>query len=260
MPSIKGSLFIVTGGASGLGAATATLLVARGACVALVDRDEEGAAAVAAQATAAGTGSAAAFAADVTDEGSVQAAIDGAVARFGTAQLRGVVNCAGVGAAMTTVGRSGAHDAGVFDFVLKVNLYGTFNFCKLVAAKMIEQRGKEAHGVLINVASAAFQDGQKGQVAYAASKGAVVSMALPMARDLARWGIRVCTVAPGTIATPMMRSASDRVRAKLLADTIWPKRMGEPAEFAALVAHLIENDYVNAEVIRLDAGVRMSNL
>ena len=259
MPQLDGALYIVTGGASGLGAATAALLCARGASVAVVDRDLDGATAVAAAATAAGPGRAAAFAADVTDEADVTACVDSAVAQLGD-NLRGVVNCAGVGAAMTTVNRSGAHDASVFDFVLKVNLFGTFNFCKLVAAKMVALRGKEAKGVLVNVASAAYQDGQKGQVAYAASKGAVVSMALPMARDLARWGIRVVTVAPGTIATPMMRSAPDRVRAKLLADTIWPKRMGEPGEFAALVAHLIENDYMNAEVIRLDGGVRMSNL
>jgi NAD(P)-dependent dehydrogenase (short-subunit alcohol dehydrogenase family) len=250
-------LFIVTGGASGLGAATAAHLCRSGACVAIVDRELD-----AGQALAATLGeNAAAFVSDVTDEAGVKACVDAVVDHFGDrAALHGVVNCAGVGAAMTTVNRGGAHDGGVFDFVIQVNLTGTFNFSKFVAAKMVALRGKDARGVIVNTASAAARDGQKGQVAYAASKGAVVAMALPMARDLARWGIRVCTVAPGTIETPMMAAASDNVKAKLLADTIWPKRMGKPQEFAALVAHIIGNDYLNAEVIRLDGGVRMSNL
>ena len=170
------------------------------------------------------------------------------------------VVAAGVGMAMTTVNRKGAHDMGVFDFVMGVNVKGTFMMASKTAFAITQQEKQDDNGCIINVASVAAFEGQKGQAAYGASKGAVVPMALPMARDLSKFGIRVNTICPGTFATPMMAMASDKVKASLLADVVAPKRMGDPVEMAELVAYMIEAGYLNAQTIRLDGGVRMSNL
>lgn len=196
----------------------------------------------------------------MTEEESVKAGVAGSVAKFG--DLHGAINCAGVGGATTTLSRRGVHPMGVFDFILKVNLYGSFNVARFAAEQMAKQpEMKEGgRGVIINTASVAAFDGQKGQAAYAASKGALVSMALPMARDLARYGIRVVTIAPGIFATPMMVAMPEQVKQSLIKDVVAPKRLGGPDEFAAMAAHVIDNQMLNATCVRLDAGIRMSNL
>jgi NAD(P)-dependent dehydrogenase (short-subunit alcohol dehydrogenase family) len=202
------------------------------------------------------------FVVDVTDEDTIDEMLEHTQKTFPGTMIGGVVNCAGVGMVKTTVNKAGAHDIDTMDFVVKINLYGTFSVSAKTAAIMSKQEKDQDGevGCIINVASVAAFEGQKGQVAYAASKGAVVSMALPMARDLARFGIRVNTICPGTMLTPMMVMASDKVKASLLADVVSPKRMGDPAEFAHAAKFLIENSYMNAQVVRCDGGVRMSNL
>lgn len=202
------------------------------------------------------------FLTDVTDDEAIEKMLEHTMATFPGALLGGVVNCAGVGMAMTTVNKKGAHDMNTFDFVVKINLYGTFSVSSKAAAIMSKQEKDEDGevGTIINVASVAAFEGQKGQAAYAASKGAVVAMALPMARDLGRFGIRVNTICPGTMLTPMMAHASQKVKDSLLRDVIAPKRLGDPAEFASSTKFLIENAYINAQVIRCDGGIRMSNL
>lgn len=196
---------------------------------------------------------------DATDEPSIKKAVEDACSKFGA--IHGCVASAGVGAATTLLGkkRGQVHDSGIFDFVQKVNLYGVVNVNKYCADKMALNEADEhgLRGVIVNVASVAAQDGQKGQVAYAASKGAVAAMTLPMARDLGRYGIRVITILPGTMETPLMAAASDVVKKGLAMSIIAPKRLGLPEEFAHMVGACIDNTYLNGVTIRLDGGIRM---
>lgn len=251
--ALHGEAIIVTGGASGLGEATARLLHGDGASVAIFDRSEP---------DHMPAERAMFVEVDVTDSDSVAKAVEKVVEKFGT--LTGVVNAAGVGVAGLTVGRDGEPlDVSTFDFVLKVNLLGTFLVSSVAAAamaKLPERAGGRGRGVLVNVASVAGIEGQKGQVPYSASKGGVIGMTLPMARDLARHKIRVMCIAPGIIDTPMMAAASKRVRDNLLASVTYPPRFGKPDEFALLVKQLVQNDYLNGETIRFDGGIRFSNL
>ncbi|MBA3980628.1 MAG: 3-hydroxyacyl-CoA dehydrogenase [Alcanivorax sp.] len=245
---------VVTGGASGLGQATAEAIVAKGGRVMILDRDAERAATVAADLG----DNAGSVACDVTDAASVEAAIKATLDKFGA--LHVCVNCAGVGSAMKTVGRENKpHDLGVFEMVVKINLIGTFNVTRLAAAAMAENAPGEDNerGLVVNTASVAAFDGQVGQVAYSATKGGVVGMTLPIARDLAPLGIRCNTIAPGIFNTPLMNAAPDKVKQPLIDMTQFPKRLGHPPEFAALVCHMIENAFMNGETIRLDGAIRM---
>jgi NAD(P)-dependent dehydrogenase (short-subunit alcohol dehydrogenase family) len=244
---------IVTGGASGLGRATAERLVAAGASVALLDRPASAGADV-----AKAMGQRAIFTpADVTSGDEVGVALQAAWDRFGGLDV--LVNCAGIGTAMKTVGRSGPAKLEEFARVIQVNLIGTFNCIRLVAALMAKNTpGAEGErGVIINTASVAAFDGQIGQAAYSASKGGIVGMTLPIARDLAELGIRVVTIAPGIFDTPLLATLSDPVRASLGKQVPFPSRLGRPAEFAALALHIIENAMLNGETIRLDGAIRM---
>ena len=250
---IPGRAFLVTGAGSGLGAATARALAAAGASVVVADVNEG-----AGEHLAREIGDRARFVrVDVTDEGAVQHAIDEAVTAFGT--LDGAVSCAGIGLAMKTVGKEGPHPLAGFIRVLQVNLVGTFNVARLAAAHMSRQPpGSDGlRGVLVNTASIAAFDGQVGQAAYSASKGGVVGLTLPLARDLAPLGIRVVTIAPGLFDTPLLASLPPQVREALGAQVPCPSRLGRPEEYAALVRHVIENDMLNGEVIRLDGALRM---
>jgi len=246
--------FIVSGAASGLGAATAEMLIGAGAQVMLVDLNAE---AVAAKAQA--LGDKARFAvADISQEAPAKAAVDAAVSAFGS--LHGLVNCAGIVGAEKVLGRQGPHGRDSFSRVINVNLIGSFNLLRLVAAAMAEG-GADAdgeRGVIINTASIAAYDGQIGQAAYAASKGAIASLTLPAARELARFGIRVMTIAPGIFETPMMAGMTQEVRDSLAAGVPFPPRLGRPQEYAALARHIIENSMLNGEVIRLDGALRMA--
>lgn len=251
---IEGITAVVTGGGSGLGEATTRELVARGGRVAILDLGGSPGAQVAKE-----LGDAVLFCeADVTQEEPVQAALDAATERFG--ELRVVVNCAGIGSAGRTVGKDGSpFDLGVFRRTVEVNLVGTFNVIRLAAARMVglaPDAGGE-RGVIVNTASVAAFEGQIGQCAYSASKGGVVGMTLPIARDLAVSGIRVCTIAPGLFATPMLMRMPDEARQKLAATIPFPPRLGEPPEYAALACHIVENRMLNGETIRLDGAVRM---
>jgi NAD(P)-dependent dehydrogenase (short-subunit alcohol dehydrogenase family) len=245
---------VITGGASGLGRATAQTVIEAGGKVAIFDLNED-----LGRATAAELGdSAASFVANVSDEESVAAAVAGAMETFGAIHVN--VNCAGIGAASRTLGRDGPMPLKNFAFVLQVNLIGTFNTLRLCAEQMqkndpIGDDGER--GVVINTASVAAFDGQIGQAAYSASKAGVVGMTLPIARDLSRSGIRVCTIAPGIFETPMMMGAPDQVRDPLIEMVQFPKRLGEAPEFALLARQIIENPYLNGETIRLDGGIRM---
>ncbi len=245
--------FLVTGGASGLGLATARHLIERGARVAISDLDAD-----AGQEAARGLGPSALFiAADSAEEDEAGNAIADAIAAHGP--LRGLVNCAGIAPAERILGRSGPHGLESFERALRVNLVGTFNMTRLAAAAMNanEPLDNGERGIIVNTASIAAFDGQMGQAAYAASKGGVAAMTLPIARELGRAGIRVMCVAPGVFATPMMAAMPEEVTAKLSALAPFPSRLGNPQEFAALVAHIIENPYLNGEVIRLDGAMRM---
>ena len=250
---IQGNTFLVTGGSSGLGAGTAERLIELGANVVIADVNVD-----AGEAKAASLGGNAVFVqTDVTSEDSVQAAIDTAVNKFGG--LHGAVNCAGILIAKKTVGRGGAHDLESFSRVITVNLIGTFNVIRLAAAAMSNNTPNEEGecGVLINTASVAAFDGQMGQAAYSASKGGVVGMTLPIARDLSRNGVRCMTIAPGIFETPMVAGMPDEVQESLISQIPFPKRLGKPADYAFLAQHIIENVKLNGEVIRLDGGVRM---
>ncbi|BAV63685.1 SDR family NAD(P)-dependent oxidoreductase [Sphingobium cloacae] len=249
---------VVTGGASGLGEATARALAARGVKVALFDFNEEAGNKVAAE--IGGT-----FCkVDVTDEASVDAGFEKARAVHG--QERIIVNCAGTGNAVKTASRDKAtgetrhFPLDAFERIIQINLIGTFRCCAKSARGMLDLEPLEdgARGVIINTASAAAEDGQIGQCAYAASKGGVVSLTLPMARDLMNDGIRVNTILPGIFDTPLMARASDTVRQSLAATVPFPKRFGQPAEFAAMAVAMIENDYWNGEDVRLDGAIRMA--
>src|SRR5262245_11239795 len=251
---ISESVALVTGGASGLGEATVRTIAGAGGKVMILDRPGS-----AGEQLAAELGDAVAFSpADVTDEGQVQAAVAAAVARFGTVHV--AVNCAGVGIAMRTITREGAHPLSLFTKVIQINLIGTFNVIRLAAAQMAKNapNADGERGVIVNTASVAAYDGQIGQAAYSASKGGVVGMTLPIARDLASMGIRVLTIAPGTFDTPMLAMAPEPLRQALAAQIPFPSRLGRPAEFAGLVRHIMENAMLNGETIRLDGAIRMA--
>jgi NAD(P)-dependent dehydrogenase (short-subunit alcohol dehydrogenase family) len=248
---LSGSVALVTGGASGLGAATVRRLAAGGAKVVIVDRDE-------AKGTALASELGQTFAkADVTDPAQLEAAL----ATAGSlGALRVAVSCAGVGWASRTLDKTGKpHDLKLFETVIGINLVGTFNVLRLAAAAIAksEPLAHGERGVIVNTASVAAFDGQIGQIAYAASKAGVVGMTLPAARDLAPAGIRVVTIAPGLFDTPMLGTLPEDKRAALAADVVFPKRLGDPAEYGALVAAIIDNSYLNGETIRLDGSLRM---
>ena len=251
---VENGAFFISGGGSGLGAATARLLAESGASVFLADVNKE-----AGESTASEIGSKARFAyTDVSDEDSVRHAVDEARELFG--ELRGVVNCAGVGPAKKVLGRKGPHPLEDFAKTVEINLIGTFNVIRLAAAVMAENEptGDGERGVIINTASVAAFDGQIGQAAYAASKGGVVSMTLPVARELAALGIRVITIAPGIFETPMLAALPEEALDSLGKQVPFPPRLGKPEEYAALAKHIIENEMLNGEVIRLDGAIRMA--
>ena len=245
---------VVTGGASGLGRATAARIIAAGGRAALLDLPTAKGADV-----ATALGQQAMFApADVTNAEQVSAALDEAIRRFGG--LNVLVNCAGIGTAMKTVGKSGPARLEEFTRVITVNLIGSFNCIRLAAALMAKNAPTAAgeRGVVINTASVAAFDGQIGQAAYSASKGGIVGMTLPVARDLAELGIRVMTIAPGIFDTPLLGTLPEPVRASLARQVPFPPRLGQPDEYAALALHIIENEMLNGETIRLDGAIRMA--
>ncbi|MDA9901698.1 SDR family NAD(P)-dependent oxidoreductase [Gammaproteobacteria bacterium] len=251
---IRNKTAFITGGASGLGLATAKNFVASGGNVMLYDLNAE-----ALQEAAAELGEAAIwYAGDVADEVGVKSAITSAIEAFGALHIN--VNSAGIGGAARTVGKNGPMPLEKFEHIVRVNLVGTFNVLRLCAEVMqINQPVSEdgERGVIINVASVAAFDGQTGQAGYAASKGGIVAMTLPIARDLGKRGVRVMTIAPGVFETPLLARAPDEVRDPLIAITQFPKRLGDPDEFAHQVAHIVNCSYLNGETIRLDAGIRM---
>ncbi len=252
---ISDHTFLVTGGSSGLGEACVRRLAAAAASVVIVDLNE-----TAGQQLAAALGEQAIFVkANVADEEDVTTAVETAVSRFGA--LHGVINCAGIAIAAKVLDREGEpHDLAAFSKVIQVNLIGTFNVIRLAAAAMVKTEANEAgeRGVIINTASVAAFDGQVGQAAYSASKGGVVGMTLPIARDLARQGIRVMTIAPGIFETPMLAGLPEKARLSLAQQVPFPSRLGRPDEYAALAQHIIENEMLNGEVIRLDGAIRMA--
>ena len=250
---IGNHVFLVTGGASGLGAATARLLAAEGGSVVIADLDR-----AAGHALANELGSAARFAlTDVTSENDAQAAVDLALQAFG--HLNGLVNCAGIAPSEKVVGREGPHRLESFAKTINVNLVGTFNMIRLAATSISkEEPGEDGErGVIVSTASIAAFDGQIGQAAYAASKGGIAALTLPIARELARSGIRVVTIAPGVFETPMMAAFPQEVQDALAKSVPFPQRLGRPAEFASLVRHIVENVMLNGETIRLDGALRM---
>jgi len=247
---LQGTVALVTGGASGLGAATARRLAQGGAKVVIVDRDE-------AKGTELAKELGASYAkADVTDAAQIEAAI-GQASQLGP--LRIAVSCAGVGWASRTLDKTGKpHDLDLFKTVIGINLVGTFNVLRLAASAISKTDPVDGErGVIVNTASVAAFDGQIGQIAYAASKAGVAGMTLPAARDLAPAGIRVITIAPGIFDTPMLGALPEDKRAALSADVVFPKRLGNPAEYGAMVAAIVENGYLNGETIRLDGALRM---
>jgi NAD(P)-dependent dehydrogenase (short-subunit alcohol dehydrogenase family) len=247
--------FLITGGASGLGEATARYLVERGGRVVLADLNTE-----AGEKLAAELGDAAVFSrCDVTSAEEVQAAVDLAIKQFGS--LSGVVNCAGIVVVQKLLDRDlNPADLDAYAKGVNINLVGSFNVARLAAAAMAKSEALEdgERGVIINTASIAAFDGQVGQASYASSKAGVVALALPLARELSRHGIRVMTIAPGVCGTPMMSGIPDEAREQLEAGVPFPKRLGKPEEFASLAAHIIENTYLNGEVIRMDGAIRMA--
>jgi NAD(P)-dependent dehydrogenase (short-subunit alcohol dehydrogenase family) len=242
---IRGRTFLVAGGGSGLGAATANFLAKEGANIVVADLKGEGNDALFVET-------------DVTDEGSVKGAIDAALQNFGG--LHGTINCAGIASAEKVLGREGPHSLKSFSQVVEVNLVGTFNVVRLAAEAMAKNEPTEGgeRGMIVNTASVAAFDGQIGQVAYSASKGGVAAMTLPIARELATIGIRVMTIAPGIFDTPMLAGLPEAARESLGKQMPFPQRLGRPEEFAALVRHIIENQMLNGEVIRLDAALRLA--
>ncbi|PJI50641.1 MAG: 3-hydroxyacyl-CoA dehydrogenase [Pseudomonas sp.] len=252
---IQNKVFLITGGGSGLGAATAKLLVSAGAKVVLADVNAE---AGAAQAAELGEANARFIRTDVCSEADGKAAVQLALDTFGA--LHGLANCAGVAPAEKVIGRNGVHGLESFARTVNINLIGTFNMLRLAAEAMArnEPDAGGERGIIINTASVAAFDGQVGQAAYSASKSAVVGMTLPIARELARSGIRVMTIAPGIFETPMMAAMPQEVRDSLGASVPFPPRLGRPDEYAALARHIIENSMLNGEVIRLDGAIRMA--
>lgn len=251
---IQGKFCVVTGGASGLGAATAQYLVAQGAKVILVDMNQELGHQLQQQ-----LGENAEFiAVDVTDENQVQQLFNHIEQKYG--QLNGLVNCAGIAPSAKVLGRDGLHDLAMFQKVLNINVTGSFNMIRFAAQLMSKYdlaADEEERGVIVNTASVAAFDGQIGQSAYSASKGAIVGMTLPLARELAREAIRVMTIAPGIMETPMLKALPQQVQDALGQMVPFPPRLAKPEEFAQLVGHIFENSYLNGEVIRLDGAVRM---
>lgn len=250
---LEDTTFIVTGGGSGLGAATARQLVDGGASVLIADIDADGGGR-----TAKEIGQRARFVeTDVTSADSAQAAVDATIDVFGA--IHGLVNCAGIATATRVVGRDGPQSLDEFVRVVTVNLVGTFNMVRLAGAAMMDaDAGDDERGVIVNTASIAAFEGQIGQAAYAASKGGVVAMTLPIAREFAQHGIRVATIAPGVFDTPMMAGLPEKARASLATQIPFPSRLGRPDEYAALVLHIVANQMLNGEVIRLDGAIRMA--
>jgi NAD(P)-dependent dehydrogenase (short-subunit alcohol dehydrogenase family) len=248
---IQGKVFIVTGGASGLGEGTARMLAAKGARVLIADMQSDQGSAVA-QAIGGEF-----VRCDVSQEADAQAAVDHSVSM---GKLMGLVNCAGIAPAEKTVGKNGAHGLALFSKTITVNLIGSFNMIRLAAEAMSrnEPESTGERGVLISTASVAAYDGQIGQAAYAASKGGVVGMTLPIARDLARNGIRNMTIAPGIFGTPMLFGMPQEVQDALAAGVPFPSRLGTPQDYAKLAVHIIENEMLNGEVIRLDGAIRLA--
>ncbi len=248
---IPGSSVLITGGGSGIGEAVARRFAKLGARVGVLDREN-------AHATAAdinGIG----LPADVTDSTAVEAALDALEARFGPPQI--CVHCAGIGPAKRILGRKGVMPLEDFSEVVRINLLGAFNILRLAAQRMADREpsGSGERGVIINTASIAAYEGQIGQVAYAASKGGVVSITLPAARELAQFGIRVMAIAPGLVDTPMMRALPEEVQHSLASSVPFPRRLAMADEFAALVEHIVANEYLNGEVIRMDGALRMAS-
>lgn len=250
---VNGLGVVITGGASGLGGATAKALADVGAKVTIFDLNEE-----------LGTSHAAEIGGqfvkvDVASEAEVIAGFDAAEAAFGTTRV--LVNCAGIAVAVKTVGKDGAHSLDLFKKVVDINLNGTFNCIRIAAERMCKAGridGSEEGGVIINTASVAAYDGQIGQAAYSATKGGVVGMTLPIARDLARDGIRVCTIAPGLFHTPLFHGLPEEAVKTLSASVPNPSRLGDPVEYGKLAAHIVDNAYLNGETIRLDGAIRMA--
>ena len=250
---VRERTFFISGGASGLGAATARLLAESGGNVLIADVNQERGEALAKE-----LGVNAWFMpTDITDEASVANAVSFAVQKFGG--LQGAVSCAGIGLGEKTVGKEGPHALASFRKIIEVNLIGTFNVVRLAAAQMATQSptANGERGVIICTASVAAFDGQIGQAAYSASKGGIVGMTLPIARDLARLGIRMMTIAPGLFNTPLLEGLPEDIKKALGGQVPFPSRLGDPSEFAALAAHIIQNEMLNGEVIRIDGALRM---
>ncbi|MHA7881690.1 3-hydroxyacyl-CoA dehydrogenase [Nitratireductor rhodophyticola] len=248
----SGIVALVTGGGSGLGEATARALAAKGAKIAIADVGMDRARVVASDIDGI------AVKCDVTSEDDAKAAVEEATEKLGAPRI--LVNCAGIAIAMKTVGKDGPHPLDLYRRVIEINLLGTFNMIRLFAAatQELEPLDGGERGVIVNTASVAAFDGQIGQVAYSASKGGVVGMTLPIARDLSRSGIRVCTIAPGIFKTPMMAGLPEDAQASLGQQVPFPPRLGEPSEYAALACHIVENQMLNGETIRLDGAIRMA--
>lgn len=250
---ITKTVALVSGGASGLGAAVSRTLVQSGARVVSLDRDGEKGEALSQE-----LGPNARFAqTDVTSETSIETARDWALSEFGT--ITAAINCAGIATAEKTMGRDGPHVLETYQRTIDINLVGSFNLCRLAAEAMAENAPNEdgERGVLVNTASVAAFDGQKGQAAYAASKGGVVGMTLPLARDLASLGIRSMAIAPGLFLTPMLEGLPEAAQEALASQPLFPKRLGKPEEFGSLVRFIIESPYLNGSTIRLDGGIRL---
>ena len=248
---IAGKVFIVTGGASGLGEGTARMLAAKGALVVIADMQADKGEAIAQEIGGAFVRC------DVSNENDGQAVVAKAVSM---GKLMGLVNCAGIAPAEKTVGKNGAHNLGLFNKCIAVNLVGSFNMIRLTADAMCKNEPESTgeRGVMISTASVAAYDGQIGQAAYSASKGGIVGMTLPIARDLARNGIRNMTIAPGIFGTPMLFGMPKEVQDALAANVPFPSRLGTPQDYAKLAQHIIENEMLNGEVIRLDGAIRLA--
>ena len=249
---IRGHAAIVTGGGSGLGAATARMLAAAGAKVAIFDVNDKTAAETAIDINGI------AIHCDVADSAGTEAAIAKAAADHGPARI--LVNCAGIGTAKRIIGKEGPMPLADYERIIRINLIGTFNAMRLAAAAMatLDPLADGERGVIISTASVAAYEGQIGQAAYASSKGGIVSLVMPAAREFAQFGIRVNAIAPGIFLTPMLLGLTPQAQESLAASLPFPKKLGDPAQFAALVRHLIENSYINGEVIRIDAALRMT--
>lgn len=253
MMELKNKIAIITGGASGMGAATARCLAGKGMSVAILDKAPQTGESMAQEIAGLYV------AVDVSDDDSVKKAIEFVVKELG--EIHVCVNCAGIAPAARIVGRNGPMAIEDFQKVIQINLVGTFNVMRYAAARMVQQNpvnDQGERGVIINTASIAAFEGQLGQAAYSASKGGVAALTLPAAREFGQWGIRVMCIAPGVIATPMMAGMPQEVSESLTSAVPFPKRMGEPSEYASLVEHIIENAYLNGSIIRLDGGMRMS--